>query len=250
MSRLLAVGSHGTLYVGPLPRVERHLHSAASIAVGVREPLRISTDGERWATCSSVYIPPAVAHAIEPGESDVAIFFVAPEADLQHHLITRYGLPTSQLAHEPGIPADWARLSWESSLSAADIHRRVGRELARGFVARAEPTDARIAAVTARMRMDLSLNHRAADLARMVHLSPSRLSALFRANIGMPMRRYRVWERLRSAATAIARGHSYSDAAALSGFSDAAHFSSSARSIFGISPRDILGTEPQVTIRL
>ena len=250
MSRLLAVGPRGTLYVGPLPRVRRHLHSAASIVVGVREPLQISTDGERWATCSSVYIPPGVASAIEPLDSDVAIFFIAPETDLQHHLVMRYGLPTSQMAHEPGIPAEWARRSWESSLSAADIHTMIGRELAPGFSARAEPIDARIAAVTERMRMDLSLNHRAVDLARTVHLSPSRLSALFRANIGMPMHRYRVWERLRSAATAIARGHSSSDAAALSGFSDAAHFSSSARTIFGISPRDVLGPDPQVTTRL
>ena len=249
MSRLLAVSSHSTLYVGPLPRVERHLHSAASIAVGVDEPLLVSPDGESWVTSWSVYIPPRVATSVKARHNDVAIFFIAPQANLQDHLVARYGLSTSRMTHAPGIPAEWARRSWKSSLTAAQIHTSIEQELVPGF-ARAEPTDARIAAVTERMRMDLSLNHRAADLARMVHLSPSRLSALFRANIGMPMRRYRVWERLRSAATAIARGHSYSDAAALSGFSDAAHFSSSARTIFGISPRDILGPDPQVTTRL
>jgi AraC-like DNA-binding protein len=197
-----------------------------------------------------VYIPPGIPHAIDQRAADVAIFFLAPESDLQHHVVAHYGLPAARLSLDPAFPDGWAARSWAPSMTAADIHDEIVRLLAPGFVTRTESADERVAAVAERIRRESALNHPAANLAAMVHLSPSRLSALFTANVGMPMRRYRIWQRLRSAAAAIAEGYSYSDAAAMSGFADAAHFSSSTRHLFGVAPSDVLGSRPADTIRL
>jgi len=70
--------------------------------------------------------------------------------------------------------------------------------------------------------------------------SPSRLSHLFRAEIGLPFRSFVLWARLRRAAELAAGGASTTECAIAAGFSDAAHFSRTFREHFGLPPSLVL----------
>lgn len=74
----------------------------------------------------------------------------------------------------------------------------------------------------------------AAAVARAAHLSLSQLERLFSAQLGLPVRRLVLWRRLRLAIRFILLGSTLTDAAHGAGFADAAHFSRTMRSLFGV----------------
>ena len=74
------------------------------------------------------------------------------------------------------------------------------------------------------------------QLAAAVRLSPSRLSHLFREQLGIPARRFVLWERRRAAAIALSNGGTATQAAYRAGFADSAHFTRTLSQAFGVTP--------------
>ena len=80
---------------------------------------------------------------------------------------------------------------------------------------------------------------RLADVSRYAPLSIGRLRHLFSAEIGMPFQRYVLWRRMRVAFDRLLGGTNVTDAAHDAGFADAAHFSRTIKTMFGIRAGDI-----------
>jgi AraC-like DNA-binding protein len=80
---------------------------------------------------------------------------------------------------------------------------------------------------------------RIAVLAQRAALSQSRLAHLFSAEVGIPLRPYILWLRLRRALRELKDGSSITAAAHSAGFSDGAHFSNTFRRVFGLAPSDL-----------
>jgi methylphosphotriester-DNA--protein-cysteine methyltransferase len=83
---------------------------------------------------------------------------------------------------------------------------------------------------------DIPLPSLAADIG----LSPQRLRALARQQLGMPLARWRVWTRLRRAAESLQSGRSLADAATAAGFADQAHLTRQMREMMGLTPAALL----------
>lgn len=77
-------------------------------------------------------------------------------------------------------------------------------------------------------------------LAEALGLSVSRLMHLFKGEVGVPIRRYRIWERVRVLTQHVAEGDSLTMAGLAAGFSDSAHLSHSFQGMFGIPTSQIL----------
>jgi AraC-like DNA-binding protein len=74
-------------------------------------------------------------------------------------------------------------------------------------------------------------------LAEYVHLSPDRLSHVFRKTMGIPLQRYIIWARLKRAVQiALTNGIDLTEAAFAAGFYDSAHFSRKFKDFFGVKP--------------
>ncbi|EPH39578.1 helix-turn-helix domain-containing protein [Streptomyces aurantiacus] len=74
-----------------------------------------------------------------------------------------------------------------------------------------------------------------------VGLSPARLRALFRTEVGVPLGVMRRWLRLRTAVGALVDGGgAVADAAVAAGFSDQAHLTRTARTLVGRTPASLL----------
>jgi AraC-like DNA-binding protein len=79
-------------------------------------------------------------------------------------------------------------------------------------------------------------------MAAMVDLSTSRFLHLFRDQTGTSYRRYRLWLRMMRAADLLRQGHNLTRAATEAGFSSPSHFSDTFHAMFGLRPRQLLGT--------
>ena len=82
-----------------------------------------------------------------------------------------------------------------------------------------------------------------AELATLIGLSESRMQHVFKEQMGIPIRRYVLWMRLRHVLELALSGSSLTTAAHSSGFSDLAHFTRTFRATFGIKPSALLSGE-------
>lgn len=77
------------------------------------------------------------------------------------------------------------------------------------------------------------------ELARQVHTSPFHLSRVFREEVGLPVHRYLIRTRLAAALRAMrASCHDLTQIAHACGFASHSHFTSSFRSVFGMTPSE------------
>jgi len=127
----------------------------------------------------------------------------------------------------------WAR-GWQS----ADLMGAAGRivDLMAGPDAPRAAPDPRVRRVLAAIRRNPGENTPLADLAAMVNLSEGRLAHLFRGDVGIPVRQYRLWARMGCALDRVTRGRSLTEAAHAAGFADSAHFCRICRRMFGSAP--------------
>ncbi|GAB1262981.1 helix-turn-helix domain-containing protein [Aurantivibrio plasticivorans] len=104
--------------------------------------------------------------------------------------------------------------------------------------------DPRIIKVMQRIRETVKENLPVKALAEEVFLSESRLLKLFKSQIGIPIRRYRLRHRLFVGIMHLSGGASVTEAAIESGFASSAHFSKSYSALFGIQPTGALMKPP------
>jgi AraC-like DNA-binding protein len=241
---LLCVGAGKTLYVGSLEHVGWHLHGAPVIIAGLAGTFRLRLPGGEWTQCRSAVIPAGVRHALDLGGDPLAVFYPEPNvaglgalASLGRHWSERERILLG-MAPAPGLLRDLyehpASLDWGGeALDDLVGHARRGCEEA--------PLDARLARVVAFLDGQPEDLTRAARIAREQGLSESRFLHLFSERIGVPFRRYRIWNRVRAAMRLALGGSSFTEAALGAGFADSAHFARCFRETFGVTPSYVFG---------
>ena len=215
------------LYVGPIVATARHAHHAAQIVIAPHS-LYIEDGGNgRIRACTAV-IPPRLLH--RHGACAHAAFLFLDGDHLASRELSRNAEPRCETwvrdTLDVNVPRDptpeQARALLDSILSAVDLRR---------------PPEPRHPAAR---RMCAYLDgSRHADLASLSYeagLSPRQMRHTFARDVGLPMRAYLRWKRLRRAMAAVEQGASLSTAAASAGFADSAHLSRVFREQFGITP--------------
>jgi AraC-like DNA-binding protein len=113
--------------------------------------------------------------------------------------------------------------------------------LPRDYKKNTQPLDKRIEYIAWYIQHNIQLRHFSlAELARKVELSESGFMHLFTTEIGIPLRKYVQWKRVKSAALEVQRGLSLTNAALAAGFSDLGHFSKVYKSMIGLMPSAVL----------
>ena len=96
--------------------------------------------------------------------------------------------------------------------------------------------DARIRTAFELIRASLDQSIRLSALAQALYVSESWLVHRFREQVGVPLRRYVLWQRLWRAVESALKGLTLTEAAHVAGFSDSAHLSRTFRETFGVAP--------------
>ncbi|WP_229811987.1 helix-turn-helix domain-containing protein [Streptosporangium pseudovulgare] len=210
-----AVGEGYAVYRGPVTDSAFHRHAAFQIAIAVRGEVVMVDAVETRHRAVALVVPPMTRHRMLAAER-LLTFFVEPHCVFADRLRERCG---DGVAAVPAL----------RGLREEDIGRAGVRTSGRLDPRLVEALD--------------TLRNRSVpmpELAAAVGLSPQRLRALARDQVGMPLTRWRVWARLRRAAEALRAGRSPADAAITAGFADQAHLTRWMREMMGLTPAAVL----------
>ena len=232
---------HRIVYLGLSPENDLHRHHAAQLCVSLDAALKVSQpEAGETLEVSGVFIPPDHPHRIDAGSARILALYLEPESDEYELLIKPLGIGVAD-ALVP-LKVSRAGLTNLRSLLAAGGDADIAWSICQtalglgSSAARPVDRDARIEQVIGIIRGEPSRSHAVEPLAAAVHISPSRLIHLFREQVGIPMRRFTVWSRIRQVLHLAVGGATLTEAAHAAGFSDAAHMSNSFRQMFGFAP--------------
>jgi len=231
------------LFIGRVPDLGFHQQAAALVCVGLDGDFEITREGDDSIKCGSALVAPQVYHAIKPGDSRCAFLFFDPDNPDFDFLTTSNagegmtGILVALKEEEKLRSVFMAILGCEdeSRLSAllADLELSPQRP---GVI-----EDERIQLVMRRLVSDPGESIPVESLAAEVGLSPSRLAHLFKEQVGVPIRMFRTWYRLKTAVVNLRDGMTLTDAALRAGFYDSAHFTNAFRETFGLPPSLVFG---------
>ena len=163
-------------------------------------------------------------------------------------------LPVHALSGAGVVPVcDVAAPPWLELAAAVSRDELAGFDLVERLVGRSaprhRPIDDRVRRALSSVADGLDENLPVDVIADAAGLSPSRLMALVRAQLGTSLRGYRRWLRTFAVARAYASGGSLTTAALDAGFASSSHLVTASRAQFGIRPSQILSPANRATIR-
>lgn len=241
-ARLLDWGAR-VLYVGPAFGLTPHRNATGVLAVsldgviGVADNPRARAPSYRKAR--SVLIAPNSLHHLRIDGGRMAFLYVDPFGRDLSALRDRMAEVGSRTAF--GLRDERPAIALFADIAERRLPPDEARHAARELlgVGPAGAPDARIVEAIRLMRDEPCAGHALAELSKRAGLSTSRFLHLFKDVTGVPLRRYRIWNRIGAAARAIAQGESLTSAAHGAGFSSSAHFSTAFRDMFGMMPSDL-----------
>jgi AraC-like DNA-binding protein len=210
-----AIGEGYAVYRGPTTEGTLHRHAAFQIVIGMPDAVAVVDASDVTHRAVVLVVPPMQRHCLL-ATLDVLIYFIEPHCVFADQLRQDYG---NAIVAAPEL----------RDLSEDDIRPLGGRQSG-------ELDPRLVSALNALADNNVPLP----SVAATVGLSPQRLRALAREQLGMPLARWRVWTRLRRAAEAFQRGQSLADAAITAGFADQAHLNRQMREMMGLTPAALL----------
>ena len=227
----LYVWPHRLLMLAPAYASARHRHHAAQIAFGLDGPVVFESPQTGLHRADMLLIPPDTMHA-HPAFGASAFLYLEPDS------IEWMRFPGGDESRLVPLPFDPQLRPVARRAAAGDAvaARSLVDSLVGGSPGLGHRDDALVSRTCTLIRRSLDGPITLAALSQAVHLSPSRLVHRFREGTGVPLRRYVLWCRLRTAADAAMRGSSLTEAAHLAGFADSAHLTRTFRAMFGVAP--------------
>ena len=226
------VGGAVSFFAGPQGRNDVHAHSTAVLLTGLYGDLRVRFEDQDWLRCQAAVVPAGVRYEFDMAGEPLSVLYVEPEiagTDALAPLLSNHAEAGRALV---GSAAD-VRLFREFFEHRATSDDAL-LDIVRFSKSRASKhIDPRICQVLGQLSASSERSDAIADLASNVGLSVSRFQHLFSEEVGVPLRRYRTWQRLRRAIKDVCNGSRLVDAALNAGFYDQAHFSREFRRTFG-----------------
>lgn len=242
----------GVAYVGGDYYAAPHERFAASLCISTDAPFRARYGGARgWTTWRGALVAPNVRREVDTRGTSVVFLLLDPESEAYARLAHLVGATDPAYRVPDGLAGELAALA-NDMLSAGSfdavrfrdacldaLGRDVGEELA---------LDARVRHALSLLKSSLPDIPSLAELAAAVDLSESRFTCLFNETMGLSLRRYVQWLRVRHVAFCIAIGQTLTTAAHDAGFADLAHLSRTFRSMFGLPVSTFFGSATPVEL--
>ncbi|MBM9498668.1 helix-turn-helix transcriptional regulator [Leptospira sp. 201903071] len=230
------------MFVGKLPDLAFHSTVTSATVVGLDTEIRKRVKGNsQWMSSRCFVFDGTLSHeTILSGT--VGILFADPGSEIGAILAKEAG--PKGLSENP----TWAR---ELITTCSEIHsadpERYPEILSRSFPfnrlapAKNIQDDDRLIRVLRKLVENPEETVNVEELAEEIGMSASWLQHEFKNVVGLPLRAFRKWFRIKTAVIALKEGATLTDAALGAGFYDQAHFTNVFREIFGISPSSVFG---------
>jgi AraC-like DNA-binding protein len=242
----------GSLWIGLVKSsADVHAHHAIQLSIGLKGRVRfLSAKAAHWTEYDAALVPPHIRHAFDAEGSVVANIFCEPESVVGRTLIARFGSQAIAAIPTPDAATAARRLRESYAANEPDdalnaTAQSVLTDLA-DAAETAPTTDPRVLKAIAEIERRLDRSITLGEIARVVHLSPSRFRHLFVAETGVPFRPYVLWLRLQSALECALAGASWTEAAHSANFADSAHLTRTFKRMFGVAPASLSGMSPSI----
>ncbi|QWF70903.1 helix-turn-helix transcriptional regulator [Methylomonas paludis] len=225
-------------FTGPLYYNANHQHGAPVFLAGIYGKFRLRLPGSDWMWCRTAVIPAGGLHELDVGGEPLAVFYIEPNTagiEALLPLINNCREVNGSLVGNGGeirFMRDLYEDRYNPAWNGAVLDDLLGFSKRRGGTV----IDPRIAQVVNHLYQNGDELTALTTIADSVGLSASHLQHLFTAQIGVPFRRYRSWNRMRMSIREIIKGNNFTYAAHAAGFTDSAHFSHEFRKTFGAVP--------------
>lgn len=234
------------LFLGSASTTSFHASPAIKILISLESEFRLqTTENGTWQNFKSAVIAPGQFHAIDGQNNKLALIILVPEAKAAQPLIpilsrkSIFRVPAGVVQNFLLIFEEFEQMS-VGSVESEKICRKMFEKIRNGEELLSAELDKRITKSIARLRAASESSVSVSEIAANVALSESRFSHLFTEQVGVSVRRYQVWIRLRDAIHLLANGTSLTETAHEAGFSDSAHLTRTFRQMLGIAPSALL----------
>lgn len=200
-----------------------HAHAALQLCLAGDEGARLVDEREQITRGQSLLVKPGVKHQLLPC-SQVTLIFLEPQSSLSRLLLE--GVQGSIVPLEP---------EHASLLGTTTPLAEVLNKLLQKTGTPQTTVDERLLKALEYFRTGVSEPNLMAA-AQSVGISASRLRALAKDQLGVPLKKLLAWHQLSLAAKALSQGEALAEAAYIAGYADQAHFSREMRKIIGLTP--------------
>lgn len=196
----------------------------------------------------SAFVPQNHETEIKTSFQPMLFFCFEVESHFCQHLLNRFNFPHDKIMCNLSIEETLIHVS-KILCEAKTYNSKNTFPICRALLPELESPldiqkmDERIITIIDTIEKNIDVNHELEDLANLVQLSTGRTTHLFREQIGISIRRYRIWKRMQNVLRLYLKGQSMTDAAIASGFSDSSHFSNSCRKLLGLTPSQFFHTD-------
>ena len=229
MKHIQIFEDHAT-FISPAIHTDPHKHHALEIIVSIDGVIEIEDAfGNALASQVVLVLPDQLHQTTTTGEA--AFIFIEPESNLAKAILTTFKSTQSIQ-------------SIEGSISEADRKALAGGSIPTSFTKASRSSnliDDRIQSATDFIRTHITTHEFNLEmLADIACLSTGRFTHLFKDQVGIPLRPFILWCRMRVAVTSVLAGMTLTQAAHEAGFSDTAHLSRTFMDMFGVNPSTVL----------
>ena len=237
------------LYLGPSTKTSLHRNHAATWLIAREGKLRVTLGSGGVLENEVIYLPPETEYATDLASSSIAALYWEPESLNFQRVLEHIENVPHAFACTRVNRSEFLRLNeFDTTRDEADdlLARIFG--FARMQASQPAYVDARINAALAFLRDSPQAYDSIEALSARVHLSPSRFAHLFKQVVGVPVRRYVLWLKIRRALDLAIAGNSLTTAALSAGFADSAHLSRSVRATMGVAPEYLFRQRERLVI--
>ncbi len=248
----LCLWRYSVLYLGDSFDPQMHSHHAVQCCIALEGMLRIRWEGEDgWQSCQAAVIGSNVPHSITNPDGPLCLVYLEKASNsyrsiLDYHCVSAgcttratpliLDKPVSRTLCETLLTA----MSSELWSDRANELKRACLKLFHDQISEPQPLDHRISLLLNNLHEQPGRSFSGVELADLACLSESRMQHLFKQQIGIPIRRYILWVRLRHVLELALAGATLTTASHESGFSDSAHFTRTFKAMYGIAPSALL----------
>ena len=234
------------LFYGSLPRqIHLHQHPVIQLIIAVDGVFLKKSEKDEWEPYKTLLVAPNIAHECDASAKKIFSLNIDPESSIGNHILQ------SKMKDNKFCILHNEELAY---FDFNTIEKQIENEefdqlyhLIQSFFYRDDPEtkvvkilDERIRKVKKYIRENIHNKFETTELCELVFLSESRLLHLFKEQMGLPIRNYILWIRLKVAIDLIFNGHNLTYAAHEAGFSDSSHMSKTFVKSLGLNPAELL----------
>lgn len=232
MKHIQIFDEHAT-FISPAIRTDKHKHHALEVIVSIGGSIHIEDAfGNALASQVVLVLPDQLHQTTTTGEA--AFIFIEPDSELAKTMLTTFK-PAQSVQSVQSIEGRMSEAD-RKVFTSGSIPKALSKE-----INSVNLIDDRIQRVTDFIRSHITTHEFNLEmLAGIACLSTSRFTHLFKDRVGIPIRSFILWCRMRVAITSVLAGMTLTQAAHEAGFSDTAHLSRTFMDMFGVNPSAVL----------